>query len=357
MRRIAISLVAVAFLATASSFALAAQRTFVSGAGSDSNACSLVAPCRSLAAALVNTAVNGEIIIQDSAGYGPVTIAQSVSIVAPPGVYGGISIASGTGITINGAGIDVTLKGLTINGQGGATGIDFQGASLNSKVRIEGAEIANLTGNGITVSAGSSEVLVIDSIIRDTGGDGIEAMGSSTITVDRSRFDRNANGIYVHDGPVVFVSNSVIANSASSGMRMFVALPGSSVSASIESCSLIGAGNEVVYLDTQGASSTIGVTVSRSTLVGNQNGVGVNASAGGSVATAVLKDNVISKNSNKGVYVQFAGATAILSGNTVTGNVTGLQSLSSGVLTSFGNNSVTGNGTNTSPPPSVVPST
>lgn len=346
MRRIAPSLIVALVLATAPSLSLAAQRTFVSGVGSDSNACSLVAPCRSLAAALVKTAVDGEIIIQDSAGYGPVTIAQSVSIVAPPGVYGGISILSGTGITINGSGINVTLKGLTINGQGGVTGIDFQGASLNSKVRIESVEIANLTGNGITVSAGNSEVLVIDSIIRDTGGDGIEAMGASTITVDRSRFDRNTNGIYAHDGPVVFVSNSVIANSASSGVRLFVTLPVFSVSASIESCSLTGAGNEVVYLDSQGSNSTIDVTVSRSTLVGNQNGVGVNASAGGSVATAVLKDNVISKNSNKGVYAQFAGATAVLSGNTVTGNLTGLQSLSGGVLKSFGNNGVVNNTTN-----------
>jgi len=352
MRRIAISLVAVAFLATASSFALAAQRTFVSGVGSDSNACSLLAPCRSLTAALVNTAVNGEIIIQDSAGYGPVTIAQSVSIVAPPGVYGGISIASGTGITINGAGINVTLKGLTINGQGGATGIDFQ---AGARLRVENVEIANLTGNGITATASSSETLVIDTIVRDTGGEGIETYGGTIVTVDRSRFDRNANGIRARDESTVYVANSIFANSASSGVRLETLIANFSVHASIDNCSLTGAGNEVVYLDTQGANSKIDVTVSRSTLVGNQNGVGVNASAGGSAATAVLKDNVISKNSNKGVYVQFAGATAILSGNTVTGNVTGLQSLSSGVLTSFGNNSVTGNGNNTSPPPSIVP--
>ncbi|MEO8673975.1 MAG: right-handed parallel beta-helix repeat-containing protein [Casimicrobiaceae bacterium] len=355
MRCIVRSLVIVSLLATPASLAFAAQRTFVSGIGSDSNACSLVAPCRSIAAALLKTAPDGEIILQDSAGYGPVTIAQSVSIVAPPGVYGGISIAAGAGITITGTGINVTLKGLTINGQGGTTGIDFQGASLNSKLRIESVEIANLTGNGITVSAGSSEVLVIDSIIRDTGGVGIEAMGSSTITVDRSRFDRNVGGIFVHDGPVLFLSNSVIANSTVSGIRV-VTPPGFSTTASIESCSLTGAGFDAVYLDAQGSSSTIDVTVSRSTLVGNQNGVGINASAGGGVATAVLKDNVISKNSNTGVYAQFAGATAILSGNTITGNLTGVLSLSAGVLKSFGNNSVVNNTTNGTGSLTPVPS-
>jgi len=352
MRRIAVSFVVVVFLAMASSFALAAQRTFVSGVGSDSNACSLLAPCRSLTAALVNTAVNGEIIIQDSAGYGPVTIAQSVSIVAPPGVYGGISIASGTGITINGAGINVTLKGLTITGQGGATGIDFQ---AGARLRVESVEFANLTGNGLIVAGGNAETLVIDSILRDIGGAGIVVQGAATMTLDRVRFDRTGMAIDAGDGAVVHITDSRMANSTGVGARFSTLASGGSIRVSMDNCSITDATFEAVNLTTLGSSSTIDLTISRSSLVGNQNGVGVNAPGASSAATATLTDNVISKNSNKGVYVQFAGATAILSGNTVTGNVTGLQSLSSGVLTSFGNNSVTGNGNNTSPPPSIVP--
>ncbi len=104
-------------VATVAAFALfsglgnAAQRTFVSGAGSDTNACTLVAPCRGFAVALTHTDPNGEIIVLDSAGYGPVTIDKSVSIVAPPGVYAGISVFSGDGIVISGSGIDVALRG------------------------------------------------------------------------------------------------------------------------------------------------------------------------------------------------------------------------------------------------------
>ena len=59
----------------------AIQRTFVASNGNDANACTLPAPCRSFTAALLKTsASNGEIIVLDSAGKGPVTIAKSVSV-------------------------------------------------------------------------------------------------------------------------------------------------------------------------------------------------------------------------------------------------------------------------------------
>jgi hypothetical protein len=45
-----------------------AQRTFVAASGSDAFPCSLSQPCRSFAAAIANTDVNGEIVVLDSAG-------------------------------------------------------------------------------------------------------------------------------------------------------------------------------------------------------------------------------------------------------------------------------------------------
>jgi hypothetical protein len=64
------------------------------------------------------TAANGEIVVLDSGGYGRVTIDKSVSIVAPPGIYAGISVFAGQdGVTIFTPGITVVLRGLTINGR------------------------------------------------------------------------------------------------------------------------------------------------------------------------------------------------------------------------------------------------
>ena len=58
----------------------------------DANTCSLAAPCRTFAAALGQTNAGGEIVVLDSAGYGPMTINKAVSIVVPPGIYAGVSV-------------------------------------------------------------------------------------------------------------------------------------------------------------------------------------------------------------------------------------------------------------------------
>src|SRR6266446_6592240 len=76
--------------------AFGAPRTFVSGLGNDANPGTLTSPKRSFASALTVTDAGGEIIVLDSAGYGPVTINKSVSIISPTGVYAGITVPSGS---------------------------------------------------------------------------------------------------------------------------------------------------------------------------------------------------------------------------------------------------------------------
>ena len=78
--------------------AQAAQRTFVSTSGSDSSAiCAVSAPCRTFAKAITVTDDAGEVIAVESGGYGATAVNRSVSIIAPPGVYAGISVFSGSG--------------------------------------------------------------------------------------------------------------------------------------------------------------------------------------------------------------------------------------------------------------------
>src|SRR5215831_4413010 len=78
-----------------------ANRTFVSGHGSDSNPCSLAAPCRSFAQAITQTNAGGEIAVLDTAGYGAVTITKSISIVNEDGVEAGVTVTTATdGITV-----------------------------------------------------------------------------------------------------------------------------------------------------------------------------------------------------------------------------------------------------------------
>jgi len=90
-------------------------RTFVSGVGDDTNPCSREAPCRTFVGAVSKTKAGGEIDVLDPGGYGPVTITKSITI---DGKGMASILASGTnGITVNAGSTDVIiLRNLSING-------------------------------------------------------------------------------------------------------------------------------------------------------------------------------------------------------------------------------------------------
>jgi len=212
-------LAALAVVACLSAHASATtQRTFVSGKGVDNPACSLVSPCRSFGAALSATSAGGEVIVQDSAGYGVVTIAKSVTITAPPGIYAGISVFAGTGITVAGTFVDVTLRGLTINGQGGDYGIRF---TVGSSLIVDRCTISGMNAAGVYLdsAAGASATLSHVVLDRDTNGlwiasnidasisdsrvsyssnsaiQDFPATGGGTLHVDRTLMDHNFHGV------------------------------------------------------------------------------------------------------------------------------------------------------------------
>ena len=193
----------------------AAQRHFVKSDGVDNASCSITSPCRQFAAAVALVNPGGEVIALDSAGYGAVTIGKSVALIAPRGIYGGISVFSGDGVTLDGSGISVVLRGLSINGQGGAYGIRFvAGWSLN----VEECEISNFasvpgdpaSGAAIYVVANNTKVVVRDTVIRDSRvgikfADGAAAQSF----VDGAHFEHVAGyGYYGSDGKHT-ISNSV----------------------------------------------------------------------------------------------------------------------------------------------------
>jgi hypothetical protein len=127
----ALLIVALALAVTARP-ALAVQRTFVSAAGSDASAsCGLAAPCRTFARAITLTDPSGEIVVLDSGGYGAVTVNKNVTIQSPAGVYAGLSVFAGDGITVVAPATKVILRGLTINGQGGNNGIRVQAGEVH----------------------------------------------------------------------------------------------------------------------------------------------------------------------------------------------------------------------------------
>src|SRR5258707_3718704 len=97
-----------------------ATRTWVSGVGDDVNQCSRTAPCKTFAGAISKTAVGGEISVLDPGGFGGVTITKSITLDGD-GTLASILVSGTNGIVINGAGITVTIRNLSLFGIGGAT--------------------------------------------------------------------------------------------------------------------------------------------------------------------------------------------------------------------------------------------
>jgi hypothetical protein len=244
LRRIA--LLGVAFAMTASVAVNAAQRTFVSTGGADGNTCSLAQPCRGFAKAITVTDPGGEIIVLDSGGYGAVVISQDVTITSPPGVYAGISVSPASdGITVAAPALNVALRGLTINGQGGNNGIVVQAGNVQLEsvvvsnlaqagIRVEGGNVrlssvivrTNAAGVVVAPAAGAARLLMRDSEISNHGGVGVNvtptAGATALVTVERSSLTRNLTGVVANGSPgntaTLVVTQSVVSENPNTGV-------------------------------------------------------------------------------------------------------------------------------------------
>jgi hypothetical protein len=325
--RLFCSLLGCTFVALACvSSASGQQRTFVSGLGNDGNPCSRLAPCRNFAQAISQTNAGGEVIVLDSAGYGAFAITKSVSIIAPPGVYAGISVFSGDGIDINAGVFDtVILRGLTVNNQGSmGNGVVF---NTGLKLHVEGCVINGFSSGGsagVSLLAGGAQVEVIDSIMRgNLNGIFVKpSAGTLQATIDHVRLEANiTSGLFAGEGSQVAVTNSVAASNTN-GLTASSATSG----------------------PTQ-------MNVESTVASGNSTGIAVDAQATGAVQVNVARC-VISGNFTRGIGAESDStgvATVRVSSSTVTGNVTGLEKLGApALLLSRGDNTVEGNTTDTS---------
>jgi len=323
-----------------------AQRTFVASNGIDANACSLAAPCRSFGRAITQTSAGGEVIVLDSAGYGPVTISQSVSITAPPGVYAGISVAgaNNSGVYVGGAGIAVTLRGLTINSTtpGTYAGIYFtNGATLSVEhCAIKGFAI------GIFATGDGSKLDVADTTVREFTLDGI-TIGAGTFadiraTLTRVRVESGAgDGIGGSAGATVGVFSSTVAGNAGWGLRFDSSVDGLATRAAVMDTLLEDNAMGGAILYTNGAGHGALLSIAHSTIAHSAfYGVRVIASTS-SAAVATITDSVITDHST-GLTVE-SGAIAHVAGNTVTRNGFGYLIDGSSTINSLKTSYVFGN--------------
>lgn len=306
-----------------SSYAGAVQRAHVSAAfGSDSNTatnCTAAAPCRFFQAAMSVTDNNGEVVVLDSGGYGAVTITKSLALIAPTGVYAGISVfPNSDGVTIATPGVNVVLRGITINGQGGVNGIRM---TAGDKLSLEHCFISNLQ-NGINVS-GIITVRIADTVVRDN----------------------NPRGIVLADGVRGTLSRVIVSNNGSDGLSVTGSNPNTASIVDVADSTFDGNGQGIVALNADSTSS-VSVSVRESRMTKNFIGILANATAGTTGKTRVTASNNGISNNSTGIFANSASTRIWASGNTVSDNLgTGLTIASGAVIESAGNNAVRNNAT------------
>lgn len=302
---------------TFSGAGFAAQRTFVSVLGSDANItynCSNSLPCRGFTAALGVTDAGGEIVVKDSGGYGPVIITKSVSIIANDGVYAGISVFSGTGIEIATPGVDVLLKGLTLNGLGGYIGISM---SDGIRLTVLNCLVRNFSldgGVGISVDA-PGLARVFDTVLLENAT-GVAIGNGATAVISRTRFFGNALGLDVLAGAADETTTEVSASEAGQNLTGFHAR------------ALAG--------------GTVKLNVKDSVLAKNS-GVGGRTTSTGGTVLSTYTANLISGNSGAGLYAEGSGAKIVAIGNTLSQNSWGLVQTGGSAVVSTGDNAATDN--------------
>jgi hypothetical protein len=297
-------------LALAAVPANAQTRTFVSGSGTDSGACPRAAPCRTFAYVITQTAAHGEIAVLDTAGYGPLTISKSISIVNPGGVEAGIAAtAGGTAITINAGLTDiVALRGLTIEGaQSGQYGIVLNTGGV---LEIENCVVRDFTQNAIYIlPTGTTAFHIGNTMVSDNGHDGILVVPSGTNgtaqgVIDHvAAFNNVVNGIAVAGinttsttAITVAITNSVASNNAAAG----------------------------IYSASSASHAPVTVTVSNTTASNNATGLIAGNGPSGSLGTIQITQTL------------------------VTANTTGVAVANSGIVNTFGDNDINLNGTDVS---------
>jgi hypothetical protein len=241
-------------------------------------------------------AAGGEVVALDSAGYGPFTVSKAVTVVAPSGVYAGVTVASGTAIVVSAGATDVVvLRGLTLTGQGVSEGITF---SSGAALYVESLVISGFIGTGVAFTA-PGQLFVKDTTVRENFNGLIvspSSSGTASAVIENSRFEGHSGfcgGVLIEGGGRASVRQSV----ASGNDHGF--------------CALFGGELNV-----------------HNSLAANNPGAGI-ACSGSGVARA---------------------ANSI-----VTSNGTGLSQGGSCTFESLGNNLVRGNGTDTDGVITVVP--
>jgi hypothetical protein len=319
MRKLAVPLTIGAALCLAALFASPAKaqsaHTWIASNGTDSGTCDRSAPCASFSFALSKTDANGEITCADSGNYG----------------------GSGN-LTIN--------KAITINCEG-AIGSTTFGTSSFALIFVTTASSDVVTLRGLDIDGLGAGCGGACGLVRFTG--------AGVLRLEKVKVNNiHGNGSGIHfapSGPArLEVSDSFIAdnggNVSSAGILVRPA-SGGSANVSISRTDLKGNVNGI-FVDGSGGGGAVNLAV-RDTLVTGSSNAGIVVSGGGAALSALIDRTTVTASVNVGVAVSGGAATVRIGNSAVYGNVTGVLAINGGTLRSYKNNQINGNLTDGTP--------
>jgi hypothetical protein len=293
-------------LALSAAPAQAQSRVFVAAQGSDSNPCTFASPCRTFQHAHDVVVAGGEIDVLDPGGYGALFIFKPISIQGHG--FSGISVANGAvGINIL-AGVNdaVHLNGVLIDGVGtGNTGIQF---NTGKSLTVENCIVRNLSFSGLFVGNNGANSLVLtvsNSYFADNGGNGIiiSPNGSGAVKAAIDRTVLSGNG---------FAGLNVLGQGSTGGVHV-------TVTDSVAAHNKNGSQGNGFLVQSDGSHSVATLMLARTTAVDNF--VGISAFGDHSIL--------------------------VVGQSTVTHNTTGYSAANSGFISTYVDNYVDLNGSNT----------
>jgi hypothetical protein len=317
MRRITLASTAILAAVLALQDAPAQAQTWVSASGSNVGTCPRSAPCATYTYAFSQTATGGEIFCVDPDNFGGLVITKSISVVCDH-TMGNVSAADSSGFVINApAGSTVTLKGQYIGCRvttvsGGFSGILIAGAGIT--VHIEKVHIKNCR---------------YDPVIPINGIAIKNSSGVATVLIDDSAIIESGSG----------------TNEAGILIRP---TGGASANVTVTRTRLKGNSNGI-FADGSGGAGPSNVSVKDSLLSASAN-VGIAVASSGGAFNAVVDNTLINFNVGYGAAVAGASASLRISGSTITQNVTGVGNFG-GTLQSFKNNVIGANSSDGTPIP------
>jgi hypothetical protein len=285
------------FVTTGPAQAVSSARTWVSATGLDTNPCTQTSPCLTFAHAISVTNAGGEIDCLSGGDFGPVTIADSVTIDCGAGLVGAIGLTtSGNAVNITATSGTIILRNLSINGFDIANyGIFASG--FNGTLTVQHCSVLGFGNAGVFFGPTSARgVLQVSDTAVDGSFNGIFVSPSASViasvVLNRVELNGNAFGLAFHGAGIVAgtLRQSVVAESSQYGI---VAASSGGVYFTVEGSSIV----DNLTAGIQTGAAAVNLEVGGSTIGGNGTGV---TSTAGSILT--FGNNQFSANGVNGTF-------------------------------------------------------